>query len=793
MRSVKLSRQKSPPPRQPVQVVQAGADEGLTSEQVQARQAAGWSNLQIEAPTRTVGQIVRDNTCTFFNLIFAVLAVLLVLVDSCHNMLFLVIAVANTVIGILQQLRSKRAIDRLNLLYSPGCTVIRNGTAAHIPTDQVVRDDVAEFSAGNQIPADALLLSGQLQVNEALVTGEADTVEKGPGDTLLSGSFAVAGRCRARLTQVGPDSFAARLTLEAKREFRAGKSEMMAALDKLIRVIGILLIPVGILLFLKQFYLLQRPLQPAVVSTVAALVGMIPEGLYLLTSVALAVGVLRLAREKVLVQEMSCIETLARVDVLCVDKTGTITAPEMEVRQVIPLAPEGTDLHPILGALCQAVDAGNDTARALGHYFPAPSGWQAMRVLPFTPERKWSAAVFPQGAFVIGAPDRILNTASLQAQVQSYSAQGCRVLLAAEYLGDPMAGALQGECVRPLALILLSNPIRPEAAAVFRYFAAQGVTIKVLSGDNPVTASYAAQQAGIPDAGRWADASALEEDALLQAAPQTTVFGRVTPGQKRSLIRALQQQGHTVAMTGDGVNDVLALKDANCGIAMASGSDAACHAAQIVLLDSDFSAMPKVVGEGRRVIQNIQRSASLFLVKNIFSFSLAVLSLLIAVPYPFVPIQMSMISGLTIGIPAFFLALEPNHTRVQGSFLRNVLQRALPGGLTGLTLILLLELTASLAGFSEETLSTLSTILLAVVGLLILFQVCRPFTRRRWLIWGGMVLLVVGAVTVARPIFSLSRLSLSAAVVLLVFLLLAFPALQLISRLMQSLFARLSL
>ena len=790
MRTVKLSRQSATPPRRFIPVAQAEAHMGLTPAQVQERQAAGWSNRQIAPPTRTAGQIVWDNLCTFFNLIFIVLAALLVLVGSYHNMLFLVIAIANTIIGILQQLRSKRAIDRLNLLYAPSCTAVRMGETVQIPTDQAVRDDVVEFSAGAQIPADAQILTGQVQVNEALVTGEADTVEKGPGASLLSGSFVVAGCCRARLTKVGPDSFAARLTLEAKREFRTGKSEMMAALDKLIHVIGVLLIPVGTLLFLKQFYLLQQPLQPAVISTVAALVGMIPEGLYLLTSVALAVGTLRLAREKVLVQEMSCIESLARVDVLCVDKTGTITAPEMEVHQIVPLSGVPVEtIDAVLGALSQAVDAGNDTARALKNRFSAPA-WRAEQVFPFTPERKWSAAVFPQGAYVLGAPERILRTDTLQAQVEYYSAQGCRVLLVAEYLGASIVEPLDSASLRPMALILLSNPIRPEAADTFRYFAAQGVCVKVLSGDHPVTASRAAQQAGIPDADRWTDASTLDESALIQAAGQATVFGRVTPGQKRSLIKALQQQGHTVAMVGDGVNDVLALKDADCGIAMASGSEAACHAAQIVLLDADFSAMPKVVHEGRRVINNIQRSASLFLVKNIFSFCLAVLSLAIPIPYPFVPIQMSMISGLTIGIPAFFLALEPNDTRVQGAFLRNVLQKALPGGLTGLILILILELAVSLAGFSQEILSTMATILLASVGLLILFQCCRPLCRRRWIIWSSMTLLVLGAITIARPVFFLSVLPSNARAMLILFLSLIYPILSLIGHITHSIFQK---
>ena len=770
------------PARQPVPSLQPDPLLGLTAEQAAQRQAAGWANLPVDAPTRSVGQIIRDNTCTFFNLIFVVLAACLILVRSFQNMLFLVIAAANTVIGIVQQIRSKRIIDQLNLLSAPLCRVVRDGRVEEIPTAQAVRDDVVELSAGDQITADALVLSGTAHVNEALVTGEADAIEKNAGDELLSGSFVVAGCCRACLTRVGADSFAARLTLEAKRSHRTGQSEMMRALDKLIRVIGIALIPVGLLLFSKELWILERPLRAAVESTVAALVGMIPEGLYLLTSVALAVGVLRLARDKVLVQEMSCIETLARVDVLCVDKTGTITAPQMAVSQLIPL--EGASLSQeeirrALGAFYRASDRDNHTGRALAEYFSGGENWPAEQVIPFTSATKWSAVVFrDRDAWLVGAPDFIMGGLSgqLGQAVETWSRRGYRVLLAAAYAGRPSPAGLDPALVSPMALILLANPIRPEAPDTFAYFRHQGVAVKVISGDHPATVSEVARQAGIPGAEHWVDASLLTgEGALEEAAERYTVFGRVTPDQKRVLIRAMKSAGHTVAMTGDGVNDVLALKDADCGIAMASGSDAACHAAHLVLLRSDFSAMPKVVDEGRRVINNIQRSAALFLVKNIFSCLLALVSLAIAIPYPFVPIQMSMISGLTIGIPAFFLALEPNYALVEGKFMHNVLRRAFPGGLTDLLLILAAQPAASLLGLSQADRSTLSTLIAAGVGLIILFQVCLPFDRNRKIIWGTMAALVVGAVLVAGPIFSLTRLNLSAALALAVFLLAALP------------------
>ena len=778
--------------RREVDALTPSPDQGLTSAQVKERQAAGWANEAVDSPTKPVGQIVRENVFTFFNLIFVVLACCLVLVGSFKNMLFLVIAAANTVIGIVQQIRSKRTVDKLSLLSAPRCGVVRDGNLISVPSAQLVRDDIAQFAAGDQIPADAEVVEGSAQLNEALITGEADAIEKGPGDSLLSGSFVVAGRCRARLTHVGADSYAARLTLEAKRDVKVGRSEMMASLDKLIRIIGILLLPIGITLFVKQHFFLDQGVRQAVVSTVAALIGMIPEGLYLLTSVALAVGVIRLARRKVLAQELSCIETLARVDVLCVDKTGTITEPRMEVGEVLPLdaehCPEAA-VTAALNAFYKAVDDDNDTARAMKARFRGPSNWRAARTVPFTSAAKWSAAVFPgHGAYVVGAPEFVMGEryAELRERVEPYSAKGYRVLLAAGYDGVPGPKGLDPGAVRPMALVLLSNRIRPEAPKTFRYFAQQGVAVKVISGDNPLTVSEVAAQAGIEHAEDYVDAATLKTGAELeQAARRYTVFGRVTPDQKRRLVRALQKAGHTVAMTGDGVNDVLALKDADCGIAMASGSDAACHAAQLVLLNSDFSAMPYVVDEGRRVINNIERAASLFLVKNIFSFFLAFITLFTIVAYPFEPIQLSLVGGLTIGAPAFFLALEPNHSLVRGRFMHSVLKAAFPGGLTDLVIILLAELFAFAFGFGAAELSTLCTLLMAFIGLLILFQVCKPFDVQRKLVWGTMAALIVGAVLLLPGLFSLVPLTLQTALVLSVLMLLAYPVLRFMTRLFE--------
>ncbi|MDD5938894.1 MAG: HAD-IC family P-type ATPase [Clostridiales bacterium] len=771
---------KSIPPADP------SPEEGLSRDQVEERRRAGWTNVPVESPTKTEKEIIRENVLTYFNLIFVILAVALIAVGAYRDATFLLIAVANTAIGIFQEIRSKRTIDKLNLLAAPRGTVVREGAVMSIPTAQMVRDDIAQFAAGDQISADAVVCSGEVQVNEALITGESEPLTKKPGDSLRSGSFVAAGTCRARLTRVGPDSYAARLTLEAKKGSHTARSEMMNSLDKLIRVIGIALIPMGAILFWKQYFVLKLGMQKAVTATVAALIGMIPEGLYLLTSVALAVSMIRLARKKTLAQDMNCIETLARVDVLCVDKTGTITEQKMTVREVVPLDEEKYPMETVeaaAGALYAALGADNDTGRAMLERFRTEPGWQAVSTVPFTSANKYAGAVFAgHGSYVAGAPEFVMGDRyqDLKEMVEPYSAKGYRVLLLAEYDGTPDGKApLDGRRVKPMALTLLANRIRPEAPDTFAYFARQGVAVKVISGDNPLTVAEVARQAGVEHAEQWVDAATLKTDQDIYAAAEAyTVFGRVTPGQKRKLVKALQKQGHTVAMTGDGVNDVLALKDADCGIAMASGSEAASHAAQLVLLDSNFACLPEVVAEGRRVINNIQRSAALFLVKNIFSFCLSLLTIFVDMPYPLAPIQLSLISALTIGFPSFVLALEPNKARVRGHFMTNVLREAFPGGLTNLIIILGIEAFTYAFAFSTESLSTLSALCMAFVGLLVLYQVCKPFDAKRRALWGGVAAALLFCVVFLRDFFSLSVLGLQENLVLAVFLALSWPVMK---------------
>lgn len=761
--------------------IDANPELGLTREEVRQRADAGWRNLPAESSGKTEKEIIRENCLTFFNFVFVALAVCLAVAGgSWKNMSFLVIAITNTVIGIFQEIRSKRAVDQLTLVAAQQLRTVRDGQLRPIRSDLLVRDDIVEFHAGDQICADAVVRTGQMQVNESLITGEADAILKKAGDELRSGSFVVAGTCRAQLTQVGSDSYAAQIAAEAKHNVHATKSEMMRSLDRLIRFVGILLIPVGVVLFWKQHWVLSVALDKSMESTVAALIGMIPEGLYLLTSVAMAASALKLARQKVLVQDMNCIETLARVDVLCVDKTGTITEPKMEVQDVVPLDAGSTTperLEDILAALYSGQEPENDTGRAMCEMFSRDSRWRCTGRVPFSSEMKWSAAAFEgEGSFVVGAPEFILKERyeELRETVEPWSATGCRVLLIAAYGGKPETGrALDPAQVHPLALAVLTNRIRADAADTFRYFAREGVSVRVISGDNPVTVSDVARRAGIENAQAYVDASGLKTDGDFdRAVKEYTVFGRVTPENKRKLIRALKRAGHTVAMTGDGVNDVLALKEADCGIAMASGSQAASQVAQLVMLRSNFSAMPGVVGEGRRVINNIQRAAALFLVKNIFSLLLSLLSILLDVPYPLLPLHLSMISSVTIGIPSFFLALEPNYERVEGRFMPGVLRRAFPGGLTDLLVVL-----GMLAFFSEFALPqaqlyTVCAALVTAVGLLVLYQVCKPFNLQRKLIWSAMIAAAAFCFAVLNKVFEFHALDRRTAMVLTVFLLL---------------------
>ena len=647
------------------------ADYGLTDKQVEKYKKNGWSNEAVKPPVRTAKEIVAENIFTYFNLIFLILTLLLCLVNSFRNLTFLPIIIANIFIGIIQELRAKKVVDKLTMLNVPQAMVVRNGEVTQVNAEDLVLDDIVIFKTGNQILADSEIVSGEVLVNESLLTGESDEIPKKPGDKLMSGSFIIAGKCRARLTAVGKDSYISKLTLEAKKMKNVERSEMIQDLDILVKFVGVALVPIGIVLFIQGIFINHESLHDNITSMVAAVLGMIPEGLYLLTSVALAVSSMRLAKKKVLLHDMKSIETLARVDVLCVDKTGTITENEMKVEKIKAIDVENRDaFEELLAKFVYAIDESNNTMKAIRNYCKQTSKVIASEIIPFTSKNKYSGAVFENDAYILGAPEFVLREdfPLYQDNINEDTKKGYRVLVFGKALDGFMDKKITGKVI-PIGYVLITNPIRKEAPATFNYFKEQGVEVKVISGDNPQTVSEISKKAQIENADLYIDATKLEtKEDLAEAVKNYNIFGRVTPTQKREIIRILKEQGRTVAMTGDGVNDVLALKDADCSIAMASGSDAAVYSSQVVLLESNFSCMPDVVLEGRRVVNNIQRSASLFLVKNIFSFFLSMLAVILSFTYPLKPAQVSLIGMFTIGIPAFFLALQPNKEKIEGPF-----------------------------------------------------------------------------------------------------------------------------
>lgn len=761
--------------RKPIIRVEPSADQGLTHEQVQIRTESGWANTPVDPPSKSVKEIVTSNVFTYFNLIFAVIAVLLIFVGAFRDLTFLPVIIGNTLVGIIQEIRSKKVLDNLNMLHAPKIHVIRDSKQLTIPAEEAVIDDVAVFAAGNQICADAVILDGEVQVNESLLTGEADEITKTAGDHLMSGSFIVSGSCRSLLEQVGSDSYISQLTLEAKATKDGEQSEMIRSLNQLVKIAGFMIIPIAFVLFAQQYLVGESSIKESVQSMVAAVIGMIPEGLYLLASVALVVSVMRLASKKVLVHDMKCIETLARVNVLCVDKTGTITENTMKVTAVTPLDPYDREtmepLKDLIGDFAAAMTNDNITMQAIKEFFTCKAGKKVSAVTSFSSAYKYSSVVLDDVTYILGAPEFVLKDdyEIYRKEIESYSRKGCRVLVFGKYCGAADGSELT-EPVIPYGLVILENPIRKEAWETFQYFSDQGVDIKVISGDNPVTVAYVASQAGIAHAESYIDATELKtEEDMQKAVLKYTVFGRVTPNQKRHLVRALKNAGKIVAMTGDGVNDVLALKDADCSVAMASGSDAAAQASQLVLLESNFSCMPSVVLEGRRVVNNIERSASLFLVKNIFSFLLAIFSMAFMFSYPLQPSQISLIGMLTIGTPAFLLAMEPNKKMISGHFITNVLLKALPAGLTDVLIVGFLTVFGNQFELSTEEVSTTATLLLAIVGLMILFKISSPMNKFRWFIWIGMIAGLIFCCIFLSDLFALSRISFRCGMVLVIF------------------------
>ena len=780
---------------------------GLTDEQVNERIAEGKVNADENPNTRTYKQIIRENTLTFFNFLNLVLLVLVLLVGSYKNAFFVCIIVINTLIGIAQEIRAKKTIDKLAILTARKSVVIREGQKWTVPTEELVLDDIVCLKTGDQVPADAKVLEGSVEVNESLLTGESDNLPKNVGDELFSGSFVTSGEASCQIIHVGKDNYAAQITSEAK-EFKRHNSELKNSLNAILKVISIIIVPIGALLFYKQYYIVGDTFRDSVVSMVAGVLGMIPEGLVLLTSVALTLGALVLANKKTLVQELYCIETLARVDTLCLDKTGTITEGTMCVERVEPYentvetvneteTSEETDksadaagksveetetdsafrnkISSIMCNMMYVLKDQNATIDALRKQFPAKQDMTLKHVIPFSSDRKYSGAVFEEnGTYLMGAAQFLFpeDNQELTARCQKYAEEGLRVLVLA-HSEQMTEGTELPEGLKPLALMLLTDVIREEAPDTLAFFDSQEVDLKVISGDDPVTVSAIAKRAGLKNAENYVDATTLTtEEELQDAVAQYSVFGRVTPQQKKAMVQALQSQGHTVAMTGDGVNDVLALKEADCSIAMAQGSDAAKNIANVVLLDSNFASMPHIVNQGRRVVNNIRTAASMFLIKTMFSVMLSLLTIFFGDTYPFEPIQMSLISACAVGIPTFLLAQENNYEKIDHTFLRHVFINAFPAALTISSCVFAIMLVCQNVYHSTDMLNTACVLVTGWNYMAALKTVYAPLNAYRKTIIYGMQFIFFAAAVIFQKLLGLG--SLDFGMIILVFILMTF-------------------
>ncbi|MEE0253103.1 MAG: cation-translocating P-type ATPase [Acutalibacteraceae bacterium] len=736
--------------------------DGLTDAEVRQRIEQGLVNHNSDIKSKSIKRIVLENLITPFNILNFILAILILIVGSYKNLLFMGVIICNIFIGTVQEIRAKKTIDKLSLIAEPKAHVIRNGIKQEIAIHDIVMDDITFLGAGNQVCSDAVVIEGECEVNESLLTGESEPVLKQPGDHLLSGSFIICGNCHARVEHVGKDNYATQITDNAKY-VKKPNSEIMQWTNRIIKYIGFTLIPVGIALFCKQVFISHQGFNEAIVGVVAALIGMIPEGLILLTSVVFAVSVIRLSQHKTLVQELYCIETLARVDVLCLDKTGTITEGTMEVTDVLPLHnTTNEELKVALGSLIHALEDDNPTFNAVKSYCTQYDKLTCNHIVPFSSARKWSGASFDEnGSYIFGATEFILtDTSPYQKIIEEHSEKGQRVLMLAHSPHQIQDKELPEE-LHPMAFLFISDKIRAEAPDTLAYFAEQGVDIKIISGDNAITVANIAKKSGLKTAEQYVDATTLQtpED-IKEAAQKYSVFGRVTPQQKLDLVKALKEQGHTVAMTGDGVNDVLALKESDCSIAMASGSDAARTVSQLVLLDSNFASMPRILKEGRRSINNLQRSSSLFLTKTIFSTINAILFIFLHFDYPFQPIHLTLISALTIGAPSFILALEPNKERVKGKYIVNVIRKSIPGAMTMVFNIIALAILCSFIQFNNTEISTLAVMITGFAGLLVLFKVSLPFNWIRCALFCTMLGAFVFAIFLLKDLFSLASITL---------------------------------
>ena len=753
--------------------VQTGANgelcfQGLTQAEVEARIADGQVNAIQDSSNRSVKDIVMGNTLTFFNFINVVLLALVLSVRSYKNMLFIFIIIANTLIGIFQEIKAKITLDKLKILTVSHVDVIRDGVKKSVTVSELVKDDVILLKSGGQIPADGVILDGEVDVNESLLTGESDSIHKTCGSKVLSGSFVTSGKAMCLLTEVGHDCYMEKLSSEAK-QFKRYKTELQRNLDTILKFISIIIVPLGIILFAKQYWISGSTYEQAALDTVAAVLGMIPEGLVLLTSVALALGAVRLARRSTLVRELFCIETLARVDTLCLDKTGTITEGHLCV-QGEESVKEDIDLEQLMGRMVAALGDENETFQALRQHYKRNQSANTKLVLPFSSERKFSGVVFEgEGTYLMGAYQFIFPQAdpAVLEKIAEYASQGLRVLTVA-HSPNEMTDYTLAEGFEIVGFVFMTDVVRKNAPDILGYFEEQGVDLKVISGDDPVTVAAIAARAGLKDADKYIDATTIHTDEEMEdAILKYSVFGRVTPKQKQQMVRLLKQNGRTVAMTGDGVNDVLALKDADVSIAMASGSEAAKNTANLVLLNSDFASLPHIVNEGRRVINNIKAAASMFLIKTGFSVLTALLTIIVGQNYPFQPIQLSVINGCAVAIPTMLLQLEPSFQKVNKHFFREVLRMSMPAAITITAMITIINNIGHSIGTPREMLSTVCVLATGWVYLITLRQVYSPMTGYRKFVIYLMQTAYLVAMVIGQRIMELVGLNFTCVIVTL--------------------------
>ena len=737
---------------------------GLTNEEVQERVKEGRVNGEQNVKTKSVAQILRTNFITFFNLLFVAISVILLFfvpknLDGLANFGFLAIVVSNLFMGIFQELKAKRTIDKLSLLSAPKVVAIRNGEKVNIALKDIVMDDYVELSAGSQICADAVVVEGSLEVNESLITGESDPVTKEVGDELLSGSFVISGTAVSKVIHVGVENYATKITMGAKK-LKAQNSEIAGALTKFIKIMSVILVPLGVALFCVKYFAQQNELNDTVLTVMGTLIGMIPSGLVALTSAVFCVSVVKLSRHNTLAQDLYCSEILARVDVLCLDKTGTITEGKMEVTSIVEKNATKEEITFALASLVKNIGDTNPTALAISDFTEGVKSCEtALSIVPFSSARKYSGINVENGSYLMGATEFIFKDMDdeLKSEIEGYSASGMRVIAVAKGSSQMVDNALP-EGLTLLGLVLISDKIRAEAKDTLEFFRAQGVTIKIISGDNPVTVKSVAARAGLTDAENYVDASTLTtEEAVYEAAEKYTIFGRVSPDQKLMLVKALKSKGHVVGMTGDGVNDVLALREADCSIAVASGSDASKNVSKLVLLDDNFASMPKVVAEGRRCINNLQRSAALFLIKTLYNCAFAFLFMILSADLPFLPKNLTLVGYITIGPPAFILALEPNREIVKGRFLPTVIRNALPCSMAIVISVLTVYLAAPALTLTSEQISTICVIVTVAIGLSHIIKLCMPFTKIRIALVSVLAVFFVACffVPFARTLFGL--------------------------------------